>query len=87
MVGPLLKPLLIVCGASFTVQHALSCPRGGFPSIHHNEIRDLTATLLTEVCNNVHVEPDLQEITDEVMTRKTAITTEGARLDIAVNEF
>ena len=43
------------CGASFTVEHVLSCPRGGFPSIRHNEIRDITANLLTEVCRDVQV--------------------------------
>ena len=30
------------CGAAFSVEHALSCPKGGFPSIRHNEIRDYT---------------------------------------------
>ena len=47
----------------------------------------LTATLLTEVGKYVRVEPDLQELTGEVMSRHTAITTEGARLDIAANGF
>jgi len=41
------------CGTKFSVEHALSCPRGGFRSIQHNEIRDVTADLLTEVCNDV----------------------------------
>ena len=36
-------PSTCTCGKSFTVEHALSCPLGGFPSIRHNEIRDLTA--------------------------------------------
>ena len=76
-----------MCGASFSVEHVLSCPKGGFPSIRHNELRDLTASLLTEVCNDVCVEPTLQPITTEVMTRHTANTTDGARLDIAVNDF
>ena len=30
------------CGASFTVAHALSCSLGGFPSLRHNEVRDVT---------------------------------------------
>ena len=30
---------------------------GGFPTIRHNEIRDITASLITEVCPNVAVEP------------------------------
>ena len=52
-----------------------------------NEIRDLTAKLLTDVCNDVQIEPDLQEITTETMTKHTANTAEGARLDIAANGF
>ncbi len=44
-------PSHCVCGDFFTVEHALSCPRGGFPSIRHNEIRDMTATLMSEVCH------------------------------------
>ena len=65
----------------------LSCPRGGFPTIRHNEIRDITANLLSEVCSDVRVEPDLQEVTAEVLSRQTSITTNGARLDIAANGF
>ena len=41
------------CGKSFS---ALSCAKGGFPTIRHNEIRNLTASLLTEVCSNVRNE-------------------------------
>ena len=55
--------------------------------MRHNEIRDLTAMLLTEVCNDVRVEPDLQEITSEVLPVRSTNTSEGARLDIAANGF
>ena len=36
-------PSHCICGKSFTVEHALSCPFGGFPTLRHNEIRNLTA--------------------------------------------
>ena len=85
--APSRTPTTCAYGASFSVEHVLSCPKGGFPSICHNELRDLTASLLTEVCNDVCVEPMLQPITTEVMTRHTANTTEGACLDVAVNGF
>ena len=62
-------------------------PRGGFPAIHHNEIRDITANLLSEFCNDVRVEPDLQELTTEELSGCTPNTTNGARLDIAINGF
>ena len=59
---PSQAPTHCACGKCFTVQHALSCPKGGFPIIRHNEVRDLTATLLTEVCYHVSIEPDLQSL-------------------------
>ena len=73
------------CGNRFTVEHALSCARGGLPTIRHNEIRDLTANLLTEVCNDVCIEPKLQAVTMEHLTGATANSQDGARLDISAN--
>ena len=84
---PTRVPVSCVCGSPFTVDHVLSCPRGGFPTLRHNEIRDVTANLLTEVCHDVRIEPDLQPLTCEVMRSQSANTTDGARLDIAVNGF
>ena len=82
---PARTPVNCECGTQFTVEHALSCPRGGFPTIRHNEIRDITANLLTEVCNDVCIEPHLQQVTSEHMAGASANTQDGARLDIAAN--
>ena len=82
---PLKAPSTCTSGTKFSVEHALSCPKGGFPSICHNEIRDVTANLLTEVCNDVCVEPDLQLIDGESYTGSSANTQDGARLDIAAD--
>ena len=71
----------------FTVEHSFTCPKGGFPSIHHNEIRDLTTSLLTEVCHEVDVEPHLQPITCEQFTLASSKIEDGARLDISGNGF
>ena len=62
--------------------HALSCPTGGFPIICHNEIRDLTASLMTEVCHSVLVEPVLQPLSGEQLFANGAVTTDEARADI-----
>ena len=59
----------------------------GEDSLRDNQIWDVTANLLTEVCNDIRTEPDLQPLTGETMTRSTANTADGARLDIAVNGF
>ena len=75
-------PVSCVCGISFTVEHVLSCPRGGFPILRHNEIRDVTANLLTEICHDVKTEPDLQPLTGETLESQSAITSDGARLNV-----
>ena len=69
------------------MEHALSCHKGGFPTIRHNEVRDLTANLMTEVCHDVCVKPTLQPLTGKVLSNATAISDDGARLDIAANGF
>ena len=84
---PKRTPTNCECGASFSVDHALSCKRGDFPIVRHNEIRDLTANLLTEVCHEVSTEPDLQFITNESFNLKSTNTQDGARLDIAMSGF
>ena len=85
--SPPFLPSSCVCGSSFQVDHALSCHRGGFPSIRHNELRDLTAHLLTEVCSNVGVEPALQPLGSERMDYRSANTEDSARLDIKADNF
>ena len=80
-------PSNCICGKQLTVEHALSCSGGGFPSIRHNEVRDITADLLSQVCHNVGTEPALQPVTDEQFTYRSAIREDGARLDVAAESF
>ena len=80
-------PSHCICGKSFTVEHALSCPFGGFPTLRHNGIQNLTANLLSEVCHNVTIEPTLQPATRETFKLASAITDIGARSDIAADGF
>ena len=75
-------PSKCVCGKSFTVDHALSCPRGGFTIIRHNEVRDFTANLLSQCYHDVKTEPSLLPLTGETFPAST-ITSDEARTDIA----
>ena len=75
------------CGRSFSVEHALTCKTGGFPAVRHNEVRDITATFLTEVCHGVTTEPHLQPLSGESLSYRSAITEDGARLDVAMYGF
>ena len=76
-------PSKCACGSAFDVSHALSCKKGGFVTQRHNELRDFTADLLSEVCPDVCVEPHLEELSGETMTNRTANTANEARLDIS----
>ena len=59
-------------GAAFSVDHAMSCPKGGLFPICHNKIRDFTA-------HQVQVEPKLQPVSDpDTFSNPTANFLEGA---------
>ena len=77
---------MCVCGEPFNVDHAMICKRVGFIMQRHNELRDLEAEILTLVCRDVEVEPVLQEITDESLSRG-ANKSPDARLDIHTRCF
>ena len=72
------------CGSSFSASHALSCPTGGFPTLRH-EVRDVTASLLKRVANNVTVEPHLQPVTGEQFCHRSTIKDDQACLDVAAS--
>ena len=76
-------PTKCVCSKPFDVEHALSCPTGGFPIIRHNEIRDLLANVMTETCHDVATEPQLQQV-DRELPAGTNVQ-DGARLDISAS--
>ena len=80
-------PTKFSCGTAFSTDHAIICPKVGFPTIRHNELRDVTASLLSEVCHNVATEPRLQPLSGESLTHRTAITSDDARLDIRARGF
>ena len=56
----------------------MTCHMGGYPTIRHNEIRDTTAYLLTEVCSSVATEPNLQPLSGETLHLASANATDGA---------
>ena len=53
----------------------------------HNEIRDFTASLLTETCNEVVVEPILQPVQNKDSFPSSSNVSDNGRLDIGVNGF
>ena len=73
---------LCVFGDLFNLQHALSCPKGRLVITRHNELRNLTAEILGEVCKNVVIEPLLTPLTGEELP-KSSNTSNQARADVS----
>ena len=80
-------PPRCVCGSAFSAEHALHCPTGGLPTRRHNEIRDILALRLSEVCADVAIEPALQPLSGEAFQRRTMTCDPEARLDIRTSGF
>ena len=69
------------------MEHALSCPCDAFPTIRHDEIRDIFSHLHSEVCSGVGTEPTLQPLIGEELQYKSSNKEDGARLDIIARGF
>ena len=73
-------PAYYECGEKFDLQHSLSCKKGGFISLRHNLVRNVTPSLLNEV------EAQLQPLTGESFAPLTATGNE-VRLDVCARGF
>ena len=74
------------CGQGFEMDHVLSCRTGGFLLLRHNQLRDVIAELLREVCSDVSVEPRLQPLEGEWLP-PSANKSDEARLDVRAKGF
>ena len=54
--------------------------------MRHNEIRDITANMLNEVCEDVRIEPPLIELENEALNHQASRSNE-ARLDVSAIGF
>ena len=79
-------PMPCAYGVQFSVDHAMVCHRGGFIIQRHNKLRELEAEMLRIFCNDVEVEPVLQEVTGETLNHD-ANKVPDARLDIHARGF
>ena len=64
-------PRVYVCGKNQSV-----------PMLRRNDIKDLTADLMAEVCNNVCTELELQPLSGEALQGRSVNCQDGARVDI-----
>ena len=55
-----------VCKAKYNIDHALTCKTGGFVTLRHNEIVNVTADMLSMVCKDIRKEPALSTTPDSI---------------------
>ena len=79
-------PSPCVCGSSFSIYHAMICSHGGLTITRYNEIRDITANCLSEVCTNVEREPMLLPLMGENIV-PLSNRRDDARADIRAMGF
>lgn len=80
------SPSECACGKSFSVEHTLSWPKRGFPSLRHNEVRDIPASPISECCSNVCTEPTLHPVAGHTLP-PYSVCSDGARLNVATDGF
>ena len=65
----------------------MSCHKGGLPTLRHNEVRDITAEMIKEVCTNVEIEPRLRPLDGENLQLRTTNREDEVRLDIRATGY
>ena len=79
-------PAKCPCGADYNITHALNCHKGGFINARHDNIRNMEAKLLKEVCTDVEIEPHLHPVNGGTF-HSSANTSDESRLDIRARGF
>ena len=81
-------PEMCPCGSAYSVDHGQICKLGGFIHRRHDDVVDLLGRRMKQCYNDVEVEPLLQKLTGEQLTKyKTANRGEGAKSDLRVRDF
>ena len=80
-------PTSCPCGSKFDIQHSMSCRKGGFLYIRHNDLRDLTANMMSEVCEDTKTKSKLTPLSGEELRGRTSNNSNEARVDIRSRGF
>ena len=69
------------------VHHAIKCKIGGLVTIPQDDLLDLTANLLSNMCNDFEIDLKLLPITGQNFLNRRANSCTKARLDIRSRGF
>ena len=80
-------PSQCLCGKSFNPTHAMVCKTGDFIHAHHDNVKNLEASLLSRVCKDVAIDPSLLPVTGEEFVLRSANIEDDSRLDVKARGF
>ena len=80
-------PTSCPCGSKFDIQNSVSCRKGGFLNIRHNDLQDLTANMMSEVCKDTKIKSKLTPLSGEDLQGRTSNNSNEARVDIRTRGF
>ena len=75
------------CDSKFDIEHSMSCRKGGFLYMRHNDLRDLTANMMLEVCKDTKTKSKLTPVSGEELQDRTSNNSNEARVDIRTRGF
>ena len=70
------------CGKEFSLTHVLHCAKGKYKHLQHNEIKDVFANLMDDVCHDVQMERKLQPPDGEIFLSNSTTTDDDSQLDV-----
>ena len=59
-------PTSCPCVRKFDFQHRMNCKKGHFIYIRHNDLRHLTANMMSEMCKDTEIEPKLTLLSGDI---------------------
>ena len=74
-------PAMCPCGKKCNKTHALDCKKDCFVTMHHNNLRDFEADMLSKIVNDGEKEAELQPATGEIIE---GLSRNASRHDIRV---
>ena len=80
-------PTFCPCESKFDIQHNMNCKKGGFVSIRHIDLSDLTTRIVPEVCKDTEIAPKLLPLCGEELHGRTTNRSNEVRLDIRAQGF
>ena len=75
------------CGSKFDIQDSMSCKKCGFIYKQHNDLLDLSANMMSEVCKGTEIEPKLTSLSGEELQGRTSNNSNEAKVDIRTRGY